>query len=395
MVCCAAGSKYCEMQDRPVGASHTCPQCDLALHGFLCGVVDDSVQNIARNMTCKLCFNEKKKPANKKPDNKRKEPQNNSRAEPESHQEAPPAKKRKASVKQFDATPPTCGWVQPSTGNSSKQGTKKIFKCAFHNETNCPFRIQVVTTINNEGDDEHWIWTGSNAHNDHSKGINDYGATTKYMKTKFTEASHFRLSPRGAVDHLQVTHGMSLSMTQQKKVKAWFSDQKPIANDPHGSRKAAGATSWGAAVRAALPFLKSKRWAPDSVGIDEHKCYLINGGGMHDPILLEEDVVNSQGELFDRFALVYSTENLILNLYRQSLLGRGMCLELDTSYRYTHEGIQLMPIRVRDAGFYGHHVAYGCCNVDDEYAFRHCIKLVYAECNHIIKQRIKRGDTTC
>jgi hypothetical protein len=63
-----------------------------------------------------------------------------------------------------------------------------------------------------------------------------------------------------------------------------------------------------------------------------HSCYLLNNYYNHDA---------SQ----KRFVVVFSTENLLLNAYRQ-LLSTGhvsMVLAVDTSYQYTAEKLVLCP----------------------------------------------------
>ncbi|KAJ1617308.1 hypothetical protein T492DRAFT_1100731 [Pavlovales sp. CCMP2436] len=56
-----------------------------------------------------------------------------------------------------------------------------------------------------------------------------------------------------------------------------------------------------------------------------------------------------------------STENQLLNAYRQASTSQAACWEVDTTYRLTTEGLATMPIGTVDPSQTYHHIAHGIC----------------------------------
>ena len=273
--------------------------------------------------------------------------------------------------------------------NGLRWGKKgvNLLLCAFHDESNCPFHLR-TTIQRSEGHVTRTIEFSVEEHNDHAKrvtaGPGSKRDLSKYVKSQFTNQTHLTQSVTQAFSFLQ-KKGMVMWQREIGAFKTWFKRRKLNHN------KTSCTSSWGHAIQSTKKLCKvvSKVY-----GI--HDPYLHQGNDATDSgIIYDENAVASDGQKFVRFACVISSQNLLLNISRSLYLGRGLSLELDTSHRYTHESVQLMPIRVRDAGFGGHTVAYGVCVRDDTTTFAHCLTILFEEYNNLIDHFKKQGKTSC
>jgi hypothetical protein len=61
-----------------------------------------------------------------------------------------------------------------------------------------------------------------------------------------------------------------------------------------------------------------------------------------------------------------TSENLILNAYRQSTTGQDLTLAVDASYRYTWQGYGLLVLKVVDFAQTAHSVCWGMVSKEDD-----------------------------
>ena len=90
---------------------------------------------------------------------------------------------------------------------------------------------------------------------------------------------------------------------------------------------------------------------------------------------------------------VFSTENLLLNQYRQLQTGQDMFFAVDTLYRYTTEDFALMTIFVVSLDQVGHRVAYALCNKESAAAHEAVFKIIKQGVELVVNDCIFRGDT--
>eukprot|EP00527_Entomoneis_sp_CCMP2396_P003722 CAMPEP_0198141040 /NCGR_PEP_ID=MMETSP1443-20131203/4106_1 /TAXON_ID=186043 /ORGANISM="Entomoneis sp., Strain CCMP2396" /LENGTH=311 /DNA_ID=CAMNT_0043803647 /DNA_START=63 /DNA_END=994 /DNA_ORIENTATION=- len=80
-----------------------------------------------------------------------------------------------------------------------------------------------------------------------------------------------------------------------------------------------------------------------------------------------------------RVGAFLSTENLLLNAYRQSCTGMDLFLAVDTSYRYSYEGFGLLPIKVIDFSQTSHTVGYAIVSHEDHDAHTFVFRMMKQE----------------
>lgn len=96
-------------------------------------------------------------------------------------------------------------------------------------------------------------------------------------------------------------------------------------------------------------------------------------------------------EASGRVAIVLSTENLLLNAYRQQCTGQGVVIAMDTSYRYMNEGYGVLPIKVVDFSQTGHTVAYAIVSYEDEEAQTQVLRMLKKEVESVVRSRFQKG----
>jgi hypothetical protein len=96
----------------------------------------------------------------------------------------------------------------------------------------------------------------------------------------------------------------------------------------------------------------------------------------------------------NKFA-VFSTENMLLNAYRQSCYGQDMLLSVDTSYRYTNEDFALLPVFNVSPDQTGHRIAYALLNKESAVAHEVAFRIIKAEVEKVVAARRNAGDTFC
>ena len=87
--------------------------------------------------------------------------------------------------------------------------------------------------------------------------------------------------------------------------------------------------------------------------------------------------------------LAYSTENLLLNAYRQQQHGFPSILHVDCTHRLVVEGHACMLFGTVDAAQKFHIIGYGICNKEDDTAHQHVFRCLKAEVESIVAQRIR------
>ena len=103
---------------------------------------------------------------------------------------------------------------------------------------------------------------------------------------------------------------------------------------------------------------------------DEHTTYLCAG-------TFGLDADNN------RFVAALSTENLLLNAFRQ-LAASDITIYVDSSYRYMYEGWGLVPIKVCSHDQMMHTIAYGLSSHDDERNHEYIFRVVKKEVERVV-----------
>lgn len=88
-----------------------------------------------------------------------------------------------------------------------------------------------------------------------------------------------------------------------------------------------------------------------------------------------------------------STENLLLNAYRQFKTGQDFFIGLDTSYQYCTDKAGLLPIMVCSLNQVGHVVAYGVLTNEDKNAQNYILRNVKEAVEGVVCRWVQAGKT--
>ena len=93
-----------------------------------------------------------------------------------------------------------------------------------------------------------------------------------------------------------------------------------------------------------------------------------------------------------RVAFVLSTDNMLLNAYRQSVQGLPSYLQIDTTHRLTFEKHCMMPITTAGPTQRAHVIAYGVCSSEDWCAHRFVIQNTKNGIERIVNERARNRE---
>jgi hypothetical protein len=88
-------------------------------------------------------------------------------------------------------------------------------------------------------------------------------------------------------------------------------------------------------------------------------------------------------------SIAYSTENLLLNAYRQQQHGFPSIVQVDCTHRLLIEGHLCMLFGTVDAAQRFHKIGYGLCAKEDEHSHQHVFRALKGEVESIVAQRIR------
>jgi hypothetical protein len=121
---------------------------------------------------------------------------------------------------------------------------------------------------------------------------------------------------------------------------------------------------------------KDKDYLVANKQFDEHTVYLLA-----DPVI---DATTH------RVVIAVSTENLLLNAYRQQVIGLPSYLMVDTAHRLVVEGHNCMLIGTMDASQHFHIIAYGICSHEDTYAHDLVLDAVRRSVEAVVHERARK-----
>ena len=110
---------------------------------------------------------------------------------------------------------------------------------------------------------------------------------------------------------------------------------------------------------------------------DSHLVYLIG-----DEYVLDLDCKPP------KLLYLWSSENLLLNAYRQMQYGNPVKIYVDASYRYMVEKWGFLVIKVCGQNQRGHTVAYGVCSKEDGNAHEWIFKTLKKEVERLVNQLV-------
>ena len=85
--------------------------------------------------------------------------------------------------------------------------------------------------------------------------------------------------------------------------------------------------------------------------------------------------------------IAYSTPNLLLNAYRQTLFGVPSMCQVDTTHRLVLQGHNSMLFGCVDTAQHFHVIGYGICSSEDTAAHEHIATCLKVELEALVEQR--------
>ena len=110
--------------------------------------------------------------------------------------------------------------------------------------------------------------------------------------------------------------------------------------------------------------------APAQEAYNEHASYLLG-----EPLVVPES---------NRVTFAVSSDNLLLNAYRQTQFGLPSYLAVDTTHRLVSEGHCIMPVGTMSATQHFHKIAYGVCSHEDIEAHEYVLRQVRDAVNEVV-----------
>lgn len=265
-------------------------------------------------------------------------------------------------------------WVRKNWWESDEGKYKKrVHWCAYALKYGCQYRVTECCEV---GTGIYSLWLPTNIqHSGHDDPILRTSRVAPKVKALISSPTVLRDTPSQFLERAQ-RNKLILSAPEQKQVKKWYNRHKRKAANLHLHESAAG--TYGALAATLEQYKKS---VLQSTGdFTEHTTYLV----------ADQYVVDSEHK---RHLAVLSTENLLLNAYRQFCCGQDIFLAIDTSYRYTVEGYGMMPIMVVSMQQVGHRVAYAVVSHEDEQIHEEVFRILKHGVEEVVNSRVKKGHT--
>jgi hypothetical protein len=245
-------------------------------------------------------------------------------------------------------------WKAKREETRSNGSIRRLYYCAYHYDHKCLFR---VCTIWKPDTKTYQIFVGSKGH--------DYA--TVHVKRTYKSAGVTAVQSSTCLDkgsmRLLKTASKTHEMTTDEQGSLYRHIQR-LKNKVTEARLQTGSNG--------------KNWADLHAKCAIHMRKNIETFSVHNAYILNE--YYDFDESTQRFIVVMSTKNLVLNAYRQLASTGSIVFAVDTSYQYTHEKFGLMPINTVNLAQEGKTIAYAICSNEDHEAHEHHIfKAVHIE----------------
>jgi hypothetical protein len=111
--------------------------------------------------------------------------------------------------------------------------------------------------------------------------------------------------------------------------------------------------------------------------------------GLHAVWVCGDPLINPETQVV---GVAYSTENLLLNAYRQTMYGLPSIVQVDTTHRLVIEGHNNMLFGTTDAAQHFHIIGYGLCSKEDTAMHTYVAKCLKDAMELIVQERMAKGE---
>ena len=304
---------------------------------------------------------------------------------------------------------------------------KAVLECPFNLECGCPFKLRRVRRVTQDGHYEFCLEVGDQQHCDHNLRVDRLGEARQRehvslaVKAKIDSPSKIENKPRNLVKNLS-QGGFALTSKMQASVKVCQRRLKMFSNCSLVLARLLSLLSCSCTV----PLLALHLSLPPSSSGRHHNffdcvfCLSRQAQDANIPRLLrgtfdglqhffdqkERDRLVAAGTLHEhtsytlcceinaetkRVVCAFSSENLLLNAYRQSQLGMPSLLCMDASYRLVIEGHRAFLFGTTGVDHKFHIIFMGVCSSEDTAAHRSMYDASVREVERIVADRSERG----
>lgn len=252
-------------------------------------------------------------------------------------------------------------------------------QCPYKSECNCNYQLRVECYDNNEMS----ILEGPVRHSAHDEAYPvkpGSGIPLLWKKKLYRSASDVKsVTPQVAVDSLRGEHNLSLKEKQAQRVRD-FVKKKRALDSKKSLLEGQDKLTYGAVMQRCQEYIcdlqEGQNGSRTPAPLHEHKGYLL-GHPYFNPDLHGKPV----------FFAVMSTDNLLMNAYRQSSYGQPVFFAVDTSYKYTWEGFGLYPVCTVDLQQKTHVIAYALLNCEKADVQTLILQRVRKYVEEVVKER--------
>ena len=252
---------------------------------------------------------------------------------------------------------------------------RQVCCCHFKNESRCPYQICVIFT---KETGFYQIFIGNRAHTDHSVFLCKRGIPSLMKAAMLTSPTSLaNKGPKTTVRTTLFKKKWTLPAdVQDKAARAVLRARKKFLSKRISGRDANTYDGLREMIRL------YRRHELGSSGDFNRNTLFVCG----DEYIVEQD----EGK--ERVAVLFTTENLLLNAYRQTTTGQDLTLAVDCSYRYTWQGYGLLVLKVIDFSQSAHSLAWGLVSKEDDDAHVFVFQQLVAELNNVVSRCARNGE---
>ena len=259
------------------------------------------------------------------------------------------------------------GVWKPKIGMNRDGVRRQLYRCPFRGPANCNCTAELRVT---QGEDDLFTLERKNVpHADHKinnkkRGLSKHTKMVALSPNKMDAKSHQAVRKTreeiGALTDQQRSQLLRARKQQQRKDKG--------AVVPHHMRQTFGGINMWAQAHTPEALQEKQQFGA-------HTLYVCG------PPIIDSVTQN--------VSIAYSTENLLLNAYRQQQHGFPSIVQVDCTHRLVIEGHLCMLFGTVDAGQHFHKIGYGLCAKEDEHSHQHVFRALKTEVERIVAQRIR------
>jgi hypothetical protein len=249
---------------------------------------------------------------------------------------------------------------------------RTVMRCPWHWQSGCPFQICVLT---DEASGCSRIFISIYKH-EHGKNILKRGLALEVKTGVVTSPKALRT---GSVTFVrEQIQKKSLFMQQKEQTQTVNFIQERKKKFKKEMLGGADPNTYEGLKVACQCYIRSVMEECNNSDFTENTMYVAGGEFIIDAVK-------------QRVCVLFSTENLLLNIYRQQCTGQDLTFAVDASYRYMYEGYALVPIMCVNFSQSGKVVAYALTSHEDTEALTFIFSMLKKEVEKIVRNRIKKN----